>query len=118
MTEAQAKQLGKLITRSREGRDWSLRHLAREIGADVAWLHKLERGGYTAPAPDRLVRIIEALDIDPERIDRITRGHLSRNLPGMRTYFRATAADLSDGDIARIEKLVNKLRREHGGDDG
>jgi transcriptional regulator with XRE-family HTH domain len=118
MTEAQAKQLGKLITRMREGRNWSLRQLAREIGADPAWVLKLERGDYTAPAPERLVRIVEALDIDPERIDRITRGHLSRNLPEMRTYFRAKAADLSEGDITRIEKLVNKLRREHGGDDG
>jgi len=117
MTEAQARQLGKLIARARERKGLSFRQVAGEIGADPAWMLKLERGDYASPAPERLGRLAEVLDIDAERIDRITRGHLSRNLPGMRTYFRATLGDLSDGDISQIEEFVAELREEHGGDD-
>jgi hypothetical protein len=59
--------------------------------------------------------LAEVLDIDPERIDQISRGHLSGNLPEVRTYFRSKY-DLSDDAIGQIEKLVTELRDEHGGD--
>lgn len=115
MTEAQARQLGKFITRARERKGWSIRQVAREIGADPAWILKVERGDYASPAPELLARVAEVLDIDAERMDRITRGHVSGNLPEVRTYFRAKFADLSDEDIGQIEALVADLQEEHGG---
>jgi transcriptional regulator with XRE-family HTH domain len=115
MTESQARQLGKLIARARERKGWSIRQVAREIGADPAWILKVERGDYASPAPELLARVAEALDIDAERMDRITRGHVSGNLPEVRTYFRAKF-DLPDAAIGQIEELVAELRDEHGGD--
>lgn len=115
MTEAQARQLGKLIARARERKGWSFRQVAGEIGADPAWMLKLERGDYASPAPERLGRLAEVLDIDPERIDQISRGHLSGSLPEVRTYFRSKY-DLPDAAIGQIEELVAELRDEHGGD--
>lgn len=117
MTEAQARQLGKLLARTRERKGWSLRHLAREIGANPAWILNLERGSYASPAPERLGRLAELLDLDPERIDRITRGHVSASLPEVRTYFRTKYNDLPDTAIGQIEDLVAELRDEYGGDD-
>ena len=114
MTKAQARQLGKLITRTREGKGWAIRQVAREIGADPAWILKVERGDYASPAPELLARVAEVLDIDAERMDRITRGHVSGNLPEVRTYFRAKY-DMSDTAIGRIEDLVAELQEEHGG---
>lgn len=118
MTEAQAKQLGTLITRARERKGWSIRELAREVGADPAWVLKLERGKARSPEPEPLTRLAGALGIEMKRIDRITGRHVSKSLPEMRTYFRGAFNDLSDGDIDRIETLVAKLRREHGSDGG
>jgi transcriptional regulator with XRE-family HTH domain len=115
MTKAQAKQLGTLITRTRERAGKSIRQVAREIDADPSWVLKVERGNAVSPAPELLARLAEALDIDLERIDRITRGHVSGGMPAMRTYFRAAFTDFSDEDIGQIEALVSELRAAHGG---
>jgi transcriptional regulator with XRE-family HTH domain len=115
MTEAQARQLGTLIARTRERKGWSYRQLAAESDIPQTWIVNLERGVYASPAPERLARLAEALDIDPERIDRITRGYLSGSLPQVRTYFRSKYADLSDADIGKIESLLDELHDEHGG---
>lgn len=114
MTEAQARQLGKLIARTRERKGWSFRQLASESEIPLTWILKLERGDFASPAPERLGRLAEVLDIDVERIDRISRGYLSGSLPEVRTYFRSKY-DLSDAAIGRIEDLVAELREEHGG---
>lgn len=114
MTKAQAQQLGKLIARTRERRKVTYRHLAGEIGADPTWIVRLEQGAFASPAPERLFRLAEVLDIDPERIDRITRGAVSGSLPEVRTYFRSKF-DLSDDGIGKIENLLAELRDEQGG---
>jgi transcriptional regulator with XRE-family HTH domain len=115
MTESQARQLGKLIARARERKEWSFRQLAGEIGADPAWVVRLEQGKFASPGPERLARIAELLDIDPERMDRISHGHVSGSLPEVRTYFRAKF-DLPDTAIGQIEDLLTELRDEYGGD--
>jgi transcriptional regulator with XRE-family HTH domain len=114
MTEAQARQLGKLIARTRERKGWSFRQLVRESDIPQTWIVKLERGDFASPAPERLARLAEVLDIDPERIDQITRGYLSESMPEVRTYFRSKY-DLPDGAIGQIEDLVTELREEYGG---
>jgi transcriptional regulator with XRE-family HTH domain len=114
MTEAQARQLGKLIARTRERRGWSFRQLSAESDIPRTWIVNLERGAFASPAPERLARLAEVLDIDPERIDQITRGHLSANLPEVRTYFRSKF-DLSDADIEKVEALLDELHDESGG---
>ncbi len=114
MTEAQARQLGKLIARTRERKGWSFRQLAAESEIPLTWIVKLERGDFASPAPERLARLAEVLDIDPERIDRITRGAVSGSLPEVRTYFRSKY-ELSDAAIGQIEDLLTELREEDGG---
>lgn len=116
MTRSQAQQLGKLIARARERKQLTYRQLGAEIGADPAWIVRLEQGGYLTPGPERLFRLAEVLDIDPERIDRITRGAVSGSLPAVRTYFRSKF-DLSDDAIGQIEDLVEELQSEEGGAD-
>lgn len=118
MTKAQAQQLGKLIARTRERKELTYRHLAGEIGADPSWIVKVERGEFASPAPERLFRLAEVLDIDPERIDRITRGAVSASLPEVRTYFRSKFDDLSDDDIGQIENLLAELHKKPGGKRG
>jgi transcriptional regulator with XRE-family HTH domain len=110
MTQAQAKQLGRLIARARTRKNRSLRELAAELGVHSSWLGFLEQGRYLDPAPDRLARLAQVLDIAPARIDRITKGAVSEGLPDMRTYFRAKY-DLTPEQAAQVERYVKRLRR-------
>ncbi len=89
MTPAQAKQLGQLIAKARMRKGLSLRDLEAELHIARSWLGYLEQGRSLSVAPDRLARLAELLDIEPSRIDRITRGSVADSLPEVRTYFRA-----------------------------
>lgn len=107
MTPAQAKQLGSLIAKARIRKGLSHRALASQLGVAYGWLATLEMGRYLDTAPDRLARLAEALDIEPAKIDRITKNSLSGRLPEVRTYFRAKYG-LAPKDIEQIERYVEQ----------
>jgi transcriptional regulator with XRE-family HTH domain len=110
MTEVQARELGRLVKRARRTRKLSLRALDELIGVSYGWLGRLERGQMIAPAPSKLTKVAEALGIPPERIDRITRGRISQDLPAIRTYFR-TKYQLNPHEITQIEEVFDQIRR-------
>jgi transcriptional regulator with XRE-family HTH domain len=112
VTKEQAKRIGRMIATARRNRSWSLRRLSTESGISPAWLLKLERGEYTSPAPERLLRVTEVLRLDPERIERVAKGQISESLPGVRTYFRAKY-DLTPQEIDEIERTVTEIQRNH-----
>jgi transcriptional regulator with XRE-family HTH domain len=107
MTAAQAKQLGTLIAKARARKGLSYRALALQLGVAYGWLAELEMGRFLDPAPDRLARLAEALDIEPARIDRITKGSMADSLPEVRTYFRAKYG-LSPEQSEQIERYVER----------
>lgn len=111
MTDVQARELGRLIKQARRSRKLSLRALDELTGASYGWLSRLEHGRMSAPAPSKLTNVAEALGIPPERIDRITRGKVSSDLPAIRTYFR-TKYKLDPQEITQIEELFDRIRRE------
>lgn len=110
MTEAQARQLGRLFKQARKVKRLSLRQVDELSGVSYGWLGDLERGHMTAPAPSKLTKVAGTLGIPPERIDRITRGRLSSELPPIRTYFRAKY-QLTTEEIMQIEELFDRIRR-------
>jgi transcriptional regulator with XRE-family HTH domain len=110
MTEAQAKQLGRLFKRARKAKKLSLREVDEQSGVSYGWLSRLERGLTAAPSPTKLTRVARALGISPERLDRITRGQVSSELPPIRTYFRAKY-QLSTEEIRQIEEVFDRVRR-------
>lgn len=112
MNDAQAVRLGRLLAQARRNKGLSLRAAAEIAGVEHIWLTRVEQGFFNQPAPERITRVAEALGIDPERIDRITKGHVSNNLPGVRTYFRAKY-DLSPAEIDQIENTVNQIQHDH-----
>lgn len=111
MTPSQAKQLGSLVAKARSRKGVSLRDLAWRVGVHTSWLGRLEHGDFADPAPDRLARVADALDIEPERIDRITKGAMAEGLPGMRTYFRAKY-ELTPEQVEQVERYVRRMRRQ------
>lgn len=113
MNQTQAARLGRLLAQARRNKSLSLRAMAERAGVSYLWLSRVERGFFNQPAPERITRVVEVLGIDPERIDRITSGHVSSNLPGLRTYFRSKY-NLSAQEIDEIERTVRELQDKHG----
>lgn len=111
MTPLQAQSLGALIAKARVVKGVSVRALAEQLGLNFSWLSKLEAGRYADPSPERLTRLAEALEIEPARIDRITKGSVAASLPGMRTYFRAKYG-LTPDEADRVARYVQRLRRQ------
>jgi transcriptional regulator with XRE-family HTH domain len=112
MNDTQAIRLGRLLAQARRTKGWSLRTAAEAAHVDFAWLARLERGRYHQPAPERLTRLVEALEVDPERIDRLTAGHVANSLPSVRTYLRSKY-DLTSDEIDHIEQVVEEINRNH-----
>lgn len=110
MNDAQAVRLGRLLAKARKRKGLSLRALAELTGYHHFWLYRVESGFYSQPAAERVTRLAEVLDIDPERLDRVTRGHLSSSLPGVRTYFR-TKLELEPEEIDKIERTIQQIKR-------
>lgn len=111
MQSTQAQRLGELLARARIKKGLSIRGMAELVDISATWINDVERGRFPNPAPDRLARIAEALDIPASRIDRMTKGAVAGGLPEMRTYFR-TKYDLTPGQVEKIERYVRRLRKE------
>lgn len=111
MTEAQARQLGRLFRRARKEKKLSLRDVDELSIASDHWLSQLERGLMKSPAPSKLTDVARVLAIPPERIDRITRGQVSGSLPPIRTYFRAKY-QLTADEIQQIEEVFEQIRQQ------
>jgi transcriptional regulator with XRE-family HTH domain len=105
LTTTQAQRLGALIAKARLQKDIPQTTLATQLGVAAGWMAGLEQGRFLDPSNERLMRIAEALDIPPKRIERIT-----GSLPEMRTYFRAKY-DLSPEQIDRIEHYIARLQK-------
>lgn len=111
MTPAQAKRLGELIARARAKRGLSVRGLAKEVCAGVGWIGELEAGVYADPSPAALARLAEVLEIDPRRIDALTKGTVADSLPDVRIYFRAKYGTTMTADEAN--QLLDEMERRY-----
>jgi len=112
MTDAQARNLGLLIHNARLAKGLSFRALAAITDVPLVSLKRFEDGVYNDPSPAQIVRIAEALDIDPARIDRVSRDHLASSMPTMRTYFRSKEK-LSAEALDEVERAVADIRAKY-----
>jgi transcriptional regulator with XRE-family HTH domain len=112
MTVEAARQLGRLVKQARRDRGLTLRQLDELTGVSYTWLARLEGGRMLAPAPSKLTKVAEALNLPSERIDLIMRGQIANDLPPIRTYFRAKYR-LTSAEIAQIEDLFDQIQRDH-----
>lgn len=111
MTEAQARQLARLFKTARSTRKLSVRQLDELSGVSYGWIRRLESGTQRELSSSNLTKVARVLEIPPERIDRITRGQVSSDLPPIRTYFRAKYK-LTAEEIQQIEEVFDRIRRE------
>jgi transcriptional regulator with XRE-family HTH domain len=112
MTDPQARELGAFIREKRDQHALTLVQLEAMTGIPDSWLYHFEKGHYTAPAPDRLAKLADALDIDAVYIDRISSDHLADSLPGTRVYFRSKEK-LGPEALDELELAVTRIRRKY-----
>jgi transcriptional regulator with XRE-family HTH domain len=111
LTTTQARRLGTLIAGARLRKGFSQAALAEQLDVALGWVAGLESGRFFDPSNERLAKIAELLEIEPEQMERITKGRVRDSLPGLRIYFRAKY-DLTPEEIDRVERYVERLQKE------
>lgn len=67
------KEFGERLRQLREERKhsnpaFSLRKFAQEAGISATFLSKIERGEFDPPKADKIIRMAELLDVDPDEL--------------------------------------------------
>ena len=62
------EKFGRFVRREREAKELGLREMAKMIGVSPTYLSKVERDEFPPPAEDRVKKIAEVLNLDPDEL--------------------------------------------------
>lgn len=116
MSTANAKKLGAAIKRHRKAKGLTQPALAAAIGVPDSTIYRLERGEFTAPSPEKLQRIARTLDVEFEELFELA-GYATPGLPAVPVYLRRKFDDLSDEGATKVERYIERIRKQEGGGD-
>jgi transcriptional regulator with XRE-family HTH domain len=116
MNEDQAIELGEFLHSARMERGLSSRALARMTFMNDVSILRLEQGAVAAPAPDKLVRISEALGLDMADVFALAGYAAPTQLPTWRPYLRAKYAELPVQAVDELESFFGYLKNKYGAD--
>ena len=114
MEPEQAKRLGTYLREARQAKGLSARQLGDLTDINDATIVRFENGSFTAPAPDKLARIAEALDLPVADVFALAEYASPTELPSFTPYLRTKYRDLPDDAMAQIEKYVARIAKKHG----
>lgn len=114
MSTQNAKKLGRFIERHRKEQGLSQEALGAKVGLPGSTIFRLERGEFKAPSPEKLQRLAGALQVDFEDLFTLAGYATPEGLPGLPVYLRRKFDDLSDEGVERVERYVERLRRQEG----
>jgi len=114
MEPEQAKRLGTYLRETRRAKGLSVRQLGDLTDINDATIVRFENGSFTAPAPDELARIAEALDLPIADVFALAEYASPSELPSFTPYLRTKYRDLPDDAVEQIEKYVARLAKRHG----
>jgi transcriptional regulator with XRE-family HTH domain len=114
MNEDQAIELGEFLRSAREERGLSSRALARLTFMNDASILRMEQGAVAAPAPDKLVRVSEALGLDMADVFALAGYAVPSHLPAWRPYLRAKYTDLPSEAVDELESFFGYLKNKYG----
>jgi transcriptional regulator with XRE-family HTH domain len=118
MSPEQAIRFGAYLRERREAQQLSIREVARRVGIQDTTIMRLEQGKFSAPAPDKLRRLSEVLDIPPNDLFVMADYMVADELPSPSLYLRAKYPDLPPEAIEEMEQYLQGLMREHGATGG
>lgn len=103
MNKQSPTTLGAYLRSAREEAGFSLRQLAKLIGADYSYLARIEAGERVKPGGDILQRIADVLEVDAAEL--LTFIGVKPNLPKPQFYFRRTYG-LSQAEAEEAAQLI------------
>ena len=115
MDEQQAREFGAYLRNRREELGLSTRQLAAAVGIDMAQIVRWEQGKVAFPRADLIEHVAAALKVPTVDLLTLVGYPITRKLPSLRPYMRATYKDLPPEAVDELEALVAKLQRKHGG---
>jgi HTH-type transcriptional regulator, competence development regulator len=112
------KSFGSLVRQEREAREIGLREMAKKIGVSPTYLSKIERGDFEPPAEDKVRKIAEIIDRDPDELLAMA-GRVASDLTDiiirrpreMADFLRATKGLTAD-DMARLARQARKTKEK------
>lgn len=112
MSTRNAKKLGRYIAARRGERGLSQEKLGAIVGLPGSTIFRLERGEFKAPSPEKLQRLASALEVDFEDLFTLAGYSTPEGLPGLPVYLRRKFDDLSESEVERVERYVERLRKQ------
>ena len=110
----QAKRLGHTLRTRREELGLSQRQLAAEAGVSDATIVRIEQGAFGAPAPDKLSRIAEALEMSLADVFALADYVVPTDLPSFQPYLRSRYRDMPDAAITDLDGAFARIVKKHG----
>jgi len=104
--------------RKRSNPDFSLRKFAQEAGISATFLSKIERGEFDPPRADKIIRMAELLDVDPDELLALAEkvdpslNDIIREQPVALADFLRTARGLSAEELMKITAKVRREREQ------
>lgn len=113
MSSANAKKLGGAIKRHRKAKGLSQERLGAAVGLPGSTIFRLERGEFKAPSPEKLQRIARTLEVEFEELFELA-GYATPGVPEVPVYLRRKFDDLSDDGLAKVERYIERIRKQEG----
>ena len=109
-------KFGAYIRSVREERKVGLREMARKIGVSPTYVSKVERDDFAPPAEDKVCKIAEILEMDPDEL--LSRaGKVSSDLteiirarPRVLAALLRTTKGMTADDVGRLARSVEKSK--------
>jgi transcriptional regulator with XRE-family HTH domain len=114
MHQDQATELGRHLRARREQLGLSTRELAERAGTTHTTIVRIEQGGFEAPAPDKLSRIADALDVSLADVFALAEYAIPDELPSFRPYLRTKYRGLPTEAVEQLERSFQRLAKRHG----
>lgn len=114
MDDKQAKRLGKLLRDRRAALGLTVRQVEARSGIPFPTITRLEQGAFSAPAPDKLARLAEALGLSLADIYALADYAVPADLPSPTLYLRAKFRDLPPKQLAAVSRDVERAFKAHG----
>jgi transcriptional regulator with XRE-family HTH domain len=119
MRDNERAALVALLRKRREELGLSARQVAFKAGIDPGSITWLEQGKVAQPRFETVRALAEALDLPLADVYAAANWLPEGELPSLRPYMRAKYGDdLSDDDLAKVERYVQRLSRQSRGPTG
>jgi transcriptional regulator with XRE-family HTH domain len=114
MNPKQAKELGHHLRSRREELGLSVRDVEGLSGVDDGTIVRIEQGAFAAPAPDKLSRIAEALDLSLADVFALADYAIPSELPSFQPYLRSKYRGLPPEAVEQLDRAFQRLAKRHG----